>query len=220
MIRSAGFVLAAALLAVGVIGCDPDARDEVEPLGEARQEQCGGYVVTNVVPQQGVVHFVAPQYLINSSEAWGPQTLLLAVDRRVSAQLVVHSVPGIQIEKDKLTKTLQTILGYSLTHEFDVTASSSTVVDEGWSERLEAYPAFQVLTYDVNLDTCGPYSGLKIGNGAVYRPVGVYFQVVVLVQGPKKIEDEQRRPQPGSITAMGQPVLGAEAVGITDPHDR
>ena len=42
-----------------------------------------GYVVANVVPREGSSYFISPHYLLDSAEAWGPQTLLLAVDRAV-----------------------------------------------------------------------------------------------------------------------------------------
>lgn len=180
MIKSAGFALAAFLLCAGAAGCDPGARSDGDPLGEADQELCSGYVVTNLATQSGTFHIDSPQYLLDSTEAWGPQTLLLSVDRHVAPQITVAAQPGVQVQKDKLTKSLQGTVGFSLTHELEITASSSTVVEEGTYARLEAYPSFQVLTWDLWLDACGAFGGARLGSGAVYRPMGVYFKVVVL----------------------------------------
>lgn len=204
MITSAGFVLAAFLLTASVAGCDPGAPSEGEPVETGEQALCNGYVVTNLVARQGSVPIDAPQYLLDSTEAWGPQTLLLSVDRHVAPQITIASQPGVQIQKEKLTKSLQHTVGFSLTHELEVTASSSTVVEEGTYARMEAYPSFQVITWDLWLDACGAFGGARIGSGAVYRPMGVYFKVVVLARS-------QRRPK-GSPSTQPGPGLGSPLV--------
>jgi hypothetical protein len=207
MINRAGFVLAAVLLAASVVGCDPDARNDEAPAGEAEQALCNGYVINNLATQAGSFHLDAPQYLLDSTEAWGPQTLLLSVDRHVTPQITVAAAPGVQIQKDKLTRTLQTTVGFSLSHELELTASSSTVVDEGTYARLEAYPSYQVLTWDLWLDACGPFGGARLGSGAVYRPMGVYFKVVVLASSSRRpVGAPATQPGPG----LSSPIIRGE----------
>ncbi|APR82408.1 Hypothetical protein A7982_07757 [Minicystis rosea] len=232
MSTSARIFLGALVLTTAVGGCDPDAsaRSDDEPVSEADEALYGDYFVTNVVPREGTSYFVSPNYLLDTSEAWGPQTLLLAVDRTIVATILLQQAPAVQVEKKKLTKTLQQVLGMNLAQGFEVTASSSTVVDEGWYKRLEAYPSFQTITWD--LYQGGPFGPAYVTSGTVYRPLGVYFRTVVLAKGSKKGEKSFPEPpalpppppplpplggrerQPGSITAIGVPVLGAEAVGI------
>ncbi|MFT3766810.1 MAG: hypothetical protein QM820_15035 [Minicystis sp.] len=219
MNTSAGRVVGAVLLATFTAGCDPGdgafARSEAEPVAEATQALYDGYYVANVVPREGTFYFVSPHYLLDSSEAWGPQTLLLAVDRHVQAQITFLRQPSVQIDKGKLSKSLQNTLGFSVQREVEVTASSSTVVDEGWYKRLESYPSFQMITWD--LYQSSPFGNFYVASGAVYRPLGIYFRTVVLVRGKKPDEEEVAEPEiiePGSITAIGVPALGAEATGL------
>lgn len=217
MFTSARAVLGAILLAAGAAGCDPGAPSEGEPLGEADEALCSGYVVANTMVRAGTIHFETPKYLIDTVEAWGPHTLLLAIDQNIGVELEVQHAPGVQITKEKLTKTLQQSIGFSLSRNFEVTASASTVVDEGWYKRLEAYPAFQAITWELWQDACGPFGAARLATGTVYRPKGVYFRSVILARGPEK-EPERQTPTRGSITAISSPV-GAEAVGIHEGDD-
>lgn len=215
MTKSAALVLGTIVLAASAAGCDPDAQasspSEGEALGEAEEALCRGYVVANVVPREGSSYFISPHYLLDSAEAWGPQTLLLAVDRAVESRISIERSPSVQIEKKKLTKSLQDSLGYSLAKSLELTASSSTVVPEGAYRRLEAYPTFQRITWDLWQDACGPLGAAHLASGAVFRPFGVYFRVVELVRAP---EGEGPEEVPPSITAISSPIVGAEAAGI------
>ena len=242
MNASATTVLGVVLLAASMSGCDPDAGasalSDDESVEEADQALYGDYLIANVVPREGTSYVISPTYLLDTSEAWGPQTLLLAVDRTLVAQVVLQRSPALQVEKKKLTKSLQRVLGMNLAEGFEVTASSSTVVDDGWYKRLEAYPSFQTITWDLYQD--GPFGASYVTSGTVYRPLGVYFRTVVLAQGPAKNNGYTpsstalpppppplpplggRERQPGSLTAFGMPVLSVEAVihdsGSTGTH--
>lgn len=185
------------------------AVEEEEPLAEAEQASWGAYRIANLRPSRGTTYYVEPRFLLESAEAWGPQTLLLAIDRHVSPQVSIQRSPGVQLSKDKITKTLQDSVGFSLSEELELTASSSTVVSQGWYERMEAYPTFQTVAWDLVQDDV--WGARKLASGTVYRPMGVYFQTVVVVRGTGEQGQSDTPRQPGSITAIGQPVLGAEA---------
>lgn len=205
MTRSAGIVLGVIVLVASAAGCAPDAPTFEEAVGEAAQALCRGYVVANVVPREGSVYFISPHYLIDSTEAWGPQTLLLAVDRQVTPQLSIQRSPTVQIEKKKLTKSLQDTLGYSLSETLELTASSSVVVAEGSYRRLEAYPTFQMVTWDLWQDACPPWGPAKLASGAVYRPFGVYFRIVDVVRGPRGEDGEGPDEVPSSAVPSLSP---------------
>jgi len=203
-------VVSAILLAAGAAGCGPDAESRGEPLGEAEQAQCGGYVVANVVTQEGTVYAISPQHMLDCAEAWGPQTLLLAVDRSVEPQVTIVRSGSAQVEKKKLTRSLQDTLGYSLTKGLELTASSSTAVPEGTYRRLEAYPTFQRITWELWQSACGPWGGMLLATGTVLRPFGVYFRIVDVVRG--RTREDDRRAQPPAST--GSPAVTGEAAGI------
>lgn len=199
--------LAAALaFALTIAGCAVDG----EPWAEADQGIWGVPRIANLRPSAGTIGAVDSAHLLDTAEGWGPQTLLLAISRRVQPQVSINTIPGTQVSKDKVTRTLQSAVGFSLTEEVQVTASSSTDVIEGWYERMEAYPTFQAITWDLILD--GLAGATRVANGTVYRPVGVFFRTVVVVHGPGAQGLPTAPRPPGSITAIGSPVLGAEAV--------
>lgn len=198
--------IAAAALAVTIAGCAAD--DEL--VGEAEEAVWGTYRITNLVVKAGSSYVADPRTLLESAEAWGPQTMLLAIDRHLTPQVSIQRQPGVQLAKDKLTKTLQDAVGFSLSTDTEFTASSSTVVEEGWYERLEAYPTFQTVTWDLVQD--GAWGPTLLARGSVQRPIGVYFRVVVIVRGKGKEGGSERDREPGSITAIGRPGLGFEAI--------
>jgi hypothetical protein len=225
MIRSTGAVLPMILLCASGAACSaPGDPDEV---GAAPQAMCSGLYLSNVSVRQGSVCLTTPDDLLDSAEAWGPQTLLLSVDKRYGTQLVFENEPELQIQKDKITKVLQTITGIILNHDVELTASSSTEVPSGSYERLEAYPELQVITWDLRRDACSFSADAYVTSGAAYRPQGVYFRIVVGQGGPKDLsssaaanstngqarQGSQRRqaPQYGSVTAIGIPVEDQEA---------
>jgi hypothetical protein len=198
----------ATLMLVGAAGCAPDA-----PLGEAQEGICSGYYVAQLHAEEGTVYVVSPETMVDASEAWGPQTLLLAVDQHLGPQISLQQTPGVQVDKEKVTKSLQRASGVNLTAEVEITASSSTTVVEGAYVRLEAYPTYQRTTWQLWVDACGPNPSSYVTSGAVLRPVGMYFRVVTLVRPPASgSTDAGAGPQPNSITAIGSPVVGYEAV--------
>jgi hypothetical protein len=206
MTWSLGATLALALM---IQGCGVGD----EPWAEADQAIWGVPQIANVTRRPGTVGYADPEHLLDTAEGWGPQTLLLSVSRTVRAQVTMVQTPSVQMSKDKITRTLQQALGFSLSDEVEVAATSSTDVTEGWYERMEAYPTFQAITWDLMLD--GLAGAQRVASGTVYRPVGVFFRTVILVHGRGYQGIEDDHPQPGSITAIGNPALGVEA---TTPH--
>lgn len=207
--RKAALAALAGALSAGCGAGEPEPELAVEQAEEALE---GAYYVGNVRAHPGSHYTVDPGSLLDAAEAWGPQTLLLSIDRSVAPQISIQRTPGAQLSKDKLTRTLQDAVGFSVTEGFEITASSSTVVDEGSYQRLEAYPTFQRITWDLWNDVYGAMSGAPGTPGTLYRPMGVYFRVVTLVKGPGK--NDRPPPQPGSLTPIGKPVVSQEAIGL------
>ena len=191
--------------AMGLSAC---AAPGDEDTATASQALCGDPYVTNVSVRPGSVYNMSPDSLLNAAEAWGPQTLLLSVDRRLGSTFTMLRQPSVQIAKDQITKGIQETTGINLIHDIELTASSSTEVPPGSYERLEAYPEYQVITWDLRQSGCGFARDTYLTSGAVYRPMGVYFRIVVMQGHP---DHEGKHPQYGSITAIGVPVVGEEA---------
>lgn len=198
-------VVVLATAAIALSACAAPGDEDTASVGQAL---CRGVYVSNVSVRQGSFYSLAPDALLNSAEAWGPQTLLLSVDRRMGSTLTLLRQPAIQVAKDQITKSIQETTGINLIRDIELTASSSTEVPPGSYERLEAYPQYQVITLDLRQDGCGLMPDQFLTSGTIYRPMGVYFRVVVMAGKPAKTEE---RPQYGSITAIGVPVVGEEA---------
>lgn len=152
-------------------------------LGTAQEAWCQGYVVQNVVAQAGSVCFVNPSALAVATEGWGPQLLSLTVDQGFSPQVSYETEPSVSIDQDKVTTSLQKELEFSLTASVNLQAETTVAVPTDAYYRVEAYPEYQVLTFDVMVDPCGPTPGSFLTSGSVDRPIGVYFRVMDYVGG-------------------------------------
>jgi hypothetical protein len=183
------------------------ALDEDAEIGTAPQAMCAGAYLANIVYQPNPACAISPDLLLDSTEGLGPLTLLLSVNRHFGPRIQYQSEPSVTIDKGKVQKTLQEVTGVSFNHEYDLVASSSHEVAKGEYERLEAYPTFQVITWELRQDACAFAPDELITRGAIYKPLGVYFRIV-----DGHSEPQQAR-QYGSITAIGEPALGLIALG-------
>jgi hypothetical protein len=165
--------------------CAACAAPEATPshVGVAKQAWCQGYVVANVVAQAGVVPFVSPSDLADAADAWGPQLLSLSVDQGFSPQVSYQESPSVSFDDAKITTSLQKALSFSLTTSVNLVAETSVAVPTDAYYRVEAYPEYQVVDFDVEADPCGPSPGGLVTTGSVDRPVGVYFQVMDFIVG-------------------------------------
>jgi hypothetical protein len=165
---------------VALAACGPSAEPDV---GTATEAWCRGYYTSNIVARDGTVFFISPDRLATSAEAWGPQTLSLSVDRHFAPQVSYQETPGVTLDRNKVTRSLQAAVGFSLTTDTELTAVTSVLVPTGAYYRLEAYPEYQLVNWDLRRDPCGPVPDAFVTTGAVYRPVGIYFRVMVFVGG-------------------------------------
>jgi hypothetical protein len=223
MISSARIVTTAALLVL--TGCSvaapSGADDEAEDLGLATEAeaQCGGYFVANVNAGGESVYYLTPQFLVDSSEGWGPQTLQIAIDRHFAPQFFFSAQPGVELQRDKVTKTLQNTAGYSITTDTELTASSAHEVLPGAYERLEAYPTFQSIAFDVYVAACGPFGARYVARGLCLKPRGVFFRVVTYVDPPHDAAATAPPPAPGMSVGLPHTGIGQVPVGDTpDPE--
>jgi hypothetical protein len=176
---SAQTTFGALLLALGLGGCSADGRN----LGVAEQAYCRGFYVNHVVARDGTAFFISPDYLAQATEAWGPQTLSLSIERDFSTQVSYQESPSVSRERDKVTRSLQAALNFSLDAETDLVATTAVLVPTDAYYRLEAYPEYQVVDFDVRQDPCGPMGDVLLTTGSVYRPIGIYFRVMIYVGG-------------------------------------
>lgn len=152
-------------------------------LGVAEQAYCRGYYVNHVVAREGTALFLSPGHLAQATEGWGPQALSLSVERDFSTEVSYQESPSVSRERDKITRSLQAALSFSLTDETDLVASTAVLVPTDAYYRLEAYPEYQVVDFDVRQDPCGPMGDVLLTTGSVYRPIGIYFRIMVYVGG-------------------------------------
>jgi hypothetical protein len=198
-------------LAISGAACDggPTADGEV---GTAVAAWCRGYYPANIAAHDGTVFFLSPDHLASSTEAWGPQALSLSVDRHFAPQVSYQEAPGVSLERDKITKSLQSSTSFSLTTDTELTAVTSVLVPTGAYYRLEAYPEYQLVSWDLRRDPCGPMPDAFVTTGAVYRPVGIYFRVMVFVSGAWNAlspPSPSEMPVPPTLGGLSGPVAGA-----------
>lgn len=154
-----------------------------ESVGVAEDAYCRGYYVTRVAARDGVVFFVSPDHLLQSTEGWGPQTLALSIEKDVAVEISFENAPSVSRERNKITQSVQASIGFSLTHEIDLIASNAVLVPTDAYYRVEAYPQYQVVDFDLRREACGPMVDALLTRGSVYRPIGVYFRTMIFVGG-------------------------------------
>lgn len=175
--------LAVPLFALAYAACSQAGAPGESAVEEAQEAYCRGYYVNDVVARGGTVLFISPDHLAQATEGWGPQALSLTVEHDFSNEVSYQESPSISRERDKITRSLQAALTFSLNTETDLSASNTVLVPTDAYYRLEAYPEYQVVDFDVRVDPCGPVGDTLFTNGSVYRPIGIYFRVMVYVGG-------------------------------------
>lgn len=171
------------LFALACAACSAGGAADDPALGVAEEAYCRGYYVTHVVARDGTVFFISPDHLASATEAWGPQTLSLSVEHDFSPEVSYEQAPSVSHERNKITQSLQTALSFSLSTSTNLSASNAVLVPSDAYYRLEAYPEYQVVDFDLRRDPCGPMTDALLTTGGVYRPVGIYFRVMVYVGG-------------------------------------
>lgn len=163
---------------LGATACDggPD-------LGAAAEPWCAGLYAAHVVARPVTLVCVAPECLAQAADGAGPQTLSLSVDRGFTNQVSYQTSPSLSRSKNDITRAVQSAIGFTLSASVDLVASSAVLVPTGAYYRLEAYPEYQVLDWDLRADACSVYPDTLLTRGSVYRPVGIHFRVMVLVSG-------------------------------------
>jgi len=187
-------------------------------VGTAVEAWCHGYYVDHVVAHDGTVFFVSPDHLADATEGWGPQSLSLSVDKGFSPQTSYQATPSVAIQQDKVTKSLQAAVGFSLTTSTNLVAATSVLVPTDAYYRIEAYPEYQLVGWDLRLDPCGPMGDAFITTGSVYRPVGIYFRVMEYVGGAwnaLRPPSPSEIPVPPTLASPGSQGAGSHGAGTT-----
>jgi len=219
MTSKAKILSGAGFLAISGAACAGGAPADGD-VGTAVEAWCRGYYAANVVARDGTVFFLSPDHLASSTEAWGPQALSLSVDRHFAPQVSYQETPGVSLERDKVTKSLQSSVTFSLTTDTELTAVTSVLVPTGAYYRLEAYPEYQLVDWDLRRDPCGPMADAFVTTGAVYRPVGIYFRVMVFVGGAWNAlspPSPSERPVPPTLGGVSGPAAGAHGAADAGP---
>ncbi|APR75646.1 Hypothetical protein A7982_00992 [Minicystis rosea] len=144
---------------------------------------CSGLYVTHLVRRAGTIFFISPESLVASTDGWGPQSLALSVEHDFDTGVTYERSPSLSKQKNDITKSLSATLGYSVTSAIDLTASTLVLVPTDAYYRLEAYPEYDVIDWELHADACGPQPDLLVTTGTVYRPIGIHFRVSVFVGG-------------------------------------
>jgi hypothetical protein len=201
---SAQATIGALFLGLGVAACSAGGPS----LGVAEEAYCRGYYVDHVVARDGTAFFISPDFLAQATEAWGPQTLSLSVERDFSPEVSYQESPSLERERDKVTRSLQAALSFSLSTSVGLVASTAVLVPTDAYYRLEAYPEYQVVDFDVRQDPCGPMGDVLLTTGSVYRPIGIYFRIMVYVGGAWNAltpASPSQIPVPPSISQTARP---------------
>jgi hypothetical protein len=139
--------------------------------------------VDHVVAEASSVTCVAADCLAQAAEGWGPQTLSLSIDHGFSPQVSYTDLPSLSKSKNDITRTVQHAVGFSVTQSVDLIATSLVQVPTDAYYRLEAYPSYQVVRWDLRADACAFRPDALLTSGAAYRPIGIDFRVMVFVSG-------------------------------------
>ncbi|MFT3765288.1 MAG: hypothetical protein QM820_07205 [Minicystis sp.] len=178
--RRLAIIVWAALVAGTIASC---AGSEADPLGSAEEPWCSGIYVTHAMRRPGTLIFVSPETLAVSTDGCGPQALALSVNESFSPQVSYQVSPSISKQKNNITKSLTHAVGFSVTATISLTASTVVLVPTGAYYRIEAYPEYEVIDWQLRADACGPNADFLVTTGTVYRPIGIHFRISVLVGG-------------------------------------
>lgn len=115
--------------------------------------------------------------MLQFAEGCGPQTLNIAVSAGVTPVVTTSTTTATSVNDS----TVSEAVGFNLSKSTLLVAGSSILVPTAAYARVEAYPAFERITWDI-VGTSGGYSvpgvPVLLGTGAVDKPVGVYFKVI------------------------------------------
>jgi hypothetical protein len=177
--------VAAMLVARGTVGCSaPGAEPGAGArLGVAEQLLCGGVYVTHAARRAGTIFYVGPETLATAADGWGPQTLALSVDQGFTTQVDYDLPDNFKKLQDQIKKSVATVTGFDLTESVDLIASTAVLVPTDAYYRLEGYPEYEEIDWDLHVEACGPWPDRFVSTGAVYRPVGIHFRVLDFVGG-------------------------------------
>lgn len=173
--------LLTALVAASLVCCSPP--EEVASPGEAREAWCSGLYVTSKPAESGSVFYVSPETLAAAADGWGPQALAVSVDQGFATEVDYVVTPSVQKTKDEITKAVSKTLELDLVETVNLVASTSVLVPTGAYYRVEAYPEYQVQRWELRSDLCWGMPDWRVTSGAVYRPVGIHFRVLVHAGG-------------------------------------
>jgi hypothetical protein len=163
--RGALLSLFAASISAALAACGAGEEGEI---GTAQEAQSGAFCITNVRTDPTTVHFTGQEWLLGSSEGYGPRTLTVAV-----AASVLPQVSTSTTTKPSAADVSKAV-GYAVQTRIDVAASSTWTVSSGVFQREEAYAAYQRAFWEIRDAACG----VLLGTGISYRPIGVFFQTV------------------------------------------
>ena len=181
MVRKLAALTLASLLTGSSDGCSAPEPDP--PVHAATAAWCSGLYVAHAVRRSGTLLFISPETLAASTDGWGPQALTLGVEHDFSPQVTYERSPSLSKQKNDITKSLSATVGYSVTSSIDLEASTSVLVPTDAYYRLEAYPEYDVVDWQLRSDACGPQPDTLVTTGTVYRPIGIHFRVLVFVGG-------------------------------------
>jgi hypothetical protein len=149
------------LIPFAIAGCSSE-RGEV--VGRAPLALAPGFFIGNVLVDPATFHTNNPASLLASAEGPGPRTLNVAVSTSIEPEV---SFTGTRTPAHS---DISKALGFSVTQAYSLSADSAVLIPVNAYARVEAYPAFQRLTWQV----FGPDATVW-GNGSTLKPIGVFF---------------------------------------------
>jgi hypothetical protein len=168
MFTARAWIRACAVMGVVLgCGCEGPASTTRDTVAEASEALVGTFCIFNAQIAPGSFHFDGPNWLLDSAEGLGPQSLAIAI-----ASFVQPEISTTTTDKPSAEDVSEAV-GYSVTTRFQVQASSSINVDAMHFQRLEAYTSFQQTYFEIRDAACRAY----VGSGSAYKPIGVYFQI-------------------------------------------
>lgn len=155
-------------LLAAMTGCDVATTARPDDIAVAADPSTAPYCVLNAQTDAGTFHFEGTAWLLASVEGAGP----IILDLTVNTYLI--PVMSTSTTVTPPSSTISNAVGYSLTAECAVISFSRATVNQGYFQRVEAYPEFQRTVFEIRDASCGAL----LGTGASYKPIGVYFKVV------------------------------------------
>jgi len=160
------------VMALHAFGCvdnpraAPDNTFDDAQVAEAQSEVCRGRIlIEDVTFLPDTVYWDDPAHLISVAEGVGPRNLSLSIASTVAAEVSVTTT------RTPADSEISAAVGFNVSQAFTLEANSTILVPTFGYARLEAYPLYQPIVWNI---VCGRH-GLTYGTGMVYKPIGVYF---------------------------------------------